>query len=263
MRFSVGINYWPRRSAMAMWHRFDAGEIREDFARIAGLGLDAVRFFLRWADFQPGPGPLDPLMLERLGVLGGRVLAAHATQLSDADLSVLARHGVSVAHCPGSNAKLAAGTARLVDLLAAGVPTALGTDGPASNDDLDLWEEMRLAALFARLSTSDAAALTAAQALLLATRGGADALRRDDIGALEAGRWADVVHVDVDDPAFATGLDVPDGQLLANLVWAAGSRAVRDVWVAGDQVVANGEPTRVDRAAAQAAVREVAARLRG
>jgi 5-methylthioadenosine/S-adenosylhomocysteine deaminase len=204
-----------------------------------------------------------PLMLERLGVLGGRVLAAHATQLSDADLSVLARHGVSVAHCPGSNAKLAAGTARLVDLLAAGVPTALGTDGPASNDDLDLWEEMRLAALFARLSTSDAAALTAAQALLLATRGGADALRRDDIGALEAGRWADVVHVDVDDPAFATGLDVPDGQLLANLVWAAGSRAVRDVWVAGDQVVADGEPTRVDRAAAQAAVREVAARLRG
>jgi endo-1,4-beta-mannosidase len=66
MRFSLGINYWPRRSAMAMWERFDAGEIREDFARIAGLGLDAVRFFLRWADFQPAPGPLDPVMLERL-----------------------------------------------------------------------------------------------------------------------------------------------------------------------------------------------------
>jgi endo-1,4-beta-mannosidase len=66
MRFSVGINYWPRRSAMAMWRRFDAGEIREDFARIAGLGLDAVRFFLRWDDFQPSADALDPLMLTRL-----------------------------------------------------------------------------------------------------------------------------------------------------------------------------------------------------
>jgi len=66
MRFSVGINYWPRRSAMAMWRRFDAGEIREDFGRIAGLGLDAVRFFLRWDDFQPQPDTMDPVMLARL-----------------------------------------------------------------------------------------------------------------------------------------------------------------------------------------------------
>ena len=66
MRFSLGVNYWPRRSAMAMWRRFDAGEIREDFARIAALGLDAVRFFLRWDDFQPRPDALDPLMLARL-----------------------------------------------------------------------------------------------------------------------------------------------------------------------------------------------------
>jgi endo-1,4-beta-mannosidase len=65
-RFSLGVNYWPRRSAMAMWRRFDAGEVREDFARIAGLGLDAVRFFLRWDDFQPRPDTLEPLMLERL-----------------------------------------------------------------------------------------------------------------------------------------------------------------------------------------------------
>lgn len=66
MRFSLGVNYWPRQSAMAMWHRFDAGEIREDFQRIAGLGLDAVRFFLRWDDFQPDPARLDPMMLARL-----------------------------------------------------------------------------------------------------------------------------------------------------------------------------------------------------
>ena len=85
---------------------------------------------------------------------------------------------------------------------------------------------------------------------------------RNDIGALEPGRWADLVHVDLDDPAFACGLDVPDVQLLSNLVWAAGSRRVRDVWVAGEQVVADGESTRVDRAKIQREVAEVSARLR-
>jgi endo-1,4-beta-mannosidase len=69
MRFSLGINYWPRSSAMAMWRRFDPGEIREDFSRIAGLGLDTVRFFLRWDDFQPRIDALDPVMLERLVTL--------------------------------------------------------------------------------------------------------------------------------------------------------------------------------------------------
>lgn len=203
-----------------------------------------------------------PQLLEKVGLLRGRLLAAHAVHLSDADIALLARSGAGVAHCPGSNAKLASGIARLTDLRAASVAVGLGTDGPASNDDLDLWEEVQLAAMFARLSTSDATALRAADALLLATRGGAEALGRDDIGALEPGRWADLVHVDLDDPAFATGLDVPDEQLLANLVWAAGSRTVTDVWVAGRQVVQDGEPTRVDRAEAQAAVAEAAVRLR-
>jgi 5-methylthioadenosine/S-adenosylhomocysteine deaminase len=108
----------------------------------------------------------------------------------------------------------------------------------------------------------DATVLGAAQALLMATRGGAAALGRDDIGALEAGRWGDVVHIDVDDPAFATGVDAPDSQLLANLVWASGARRVTDVWVAGDHVVAGGESTLVDRREAQAGVTAVARRLR-
>src|SRR5204862_5005118 len=140
----------------------------------------------------------------------GRVLAAHAIDLSNEDIQTFAGAGVGVAHCPGSNAKLASGIARLTDLRAAGVPIGLGTDGPASNDDLDLWEEMRLAAMLARLSTMDSTALVAADVLLMATRGGASAIGRADIGALETGRWADVVHVGVDDPAFSAGLDVPD-----------------------------------------------------
>ncbi|HEU0087999.1 MAG TPA: amidohydrolase family protein [Pseudonocardiaceae bacterium] len=209
-----------------------------------------------------------PLLLEHLGVLGSdgsgrpaRVLAAHAVHLSDTDLAVLARHRAGVAHCPGSNSKLASGIARLLDLRAAGIAVGLGTDGPASHDDLDLWDDIRLAARLARLAAQDAAALTAAQALLLATRGGAAAIGRADLGSVRRGGWADLVHLSADDPAFAMGLDVPDGQLLANLVWAAGARAVRDVWVAGEQVLAGGVPTRVDPAAAHAALRTRATRL--
>jgi 5-methylthioadenosine/S-adenosylhomocysteine deaminase len=211
-----------------------------------------------------------PLLLERLGVLGSddsgrcaRVLAAHAVHLSDADIAVLSRHRAGVVHCPGSNSKLASGIARLRDLRAAGIAVGLGTDGPASNDDLDLWDDAKLAARLARLSSGDAAALTAAQALLLATRGGAAAIGRDDLGTLRPGGWADLVHLGADDPAFAAGLDVPDGQLLANLVWGAGARAVRDVWVAGEQVLASGVPTRVNTADAHAALRSRAARLTG
>jgi 5-methylthioadenosine/S-adenosylhomocysteine deaminase len=137
----------------------------------------------------------------------------------------------------------------------------LGTDGPASGDDLDLWAEARLAGLLARVGSGDAAALTAAELLLMSTRDGAAAIGRDDLGALEAGRWADIVHVDLDDPTFVAPED--DAQLLSNLVWAGGSRLVRDVWVAGEQVLDGGEPTRVDRRAATVALREVAARIRG
>ncbi|WP_103384117.1 amidohydrolase family protein [Pseudonocardia dioxanivorans] len=200
-----------------------------------------------------------PALLDASGLLGGRLLAAHGVHLSDDDVTLLARRGAAVAHCPGSNGKLAAGIARVSALRAAGVRVGLGTDGPASGDDLDLWHQARLAGLLARLGTDDAAALTAADLLLLATRDGAEALGRDDIGALETGRWADLVHIDLDDPAFLDPDD--DAQLLSNLVWAGGARAVRDVWVAGEQVLDAGLPTRVDAPAAFAATRAVARRL--
>jgi 5-methylthioadenosine/S-adenosylhomocysteine deaminase len=201
-----------------------------------------------------------PALLEEIGALEGRVLAAHSVQLSDSDVALYARRGIAVAHCPGSNGKLAAGIARVTALRTAGVRVGLGTDGPASGDPLDLWAEARLAGFLARLSSGDAAALTAAELLLMATRDGAAAIDRDDIGALEPGRWADIVHVDLDDPVFVAPED--DAQLLSNLVWAGGSRLVRDVWVAGEQVVMTGEPTRVDRAASVADLRKVAAHLR-
>jgi 5-methylthioadenosine/S-adenosylhomocysteine deaminase len=201
-----------------------------------------------------------PALLDAVGLLDGRVLAAHGVQLSDADVDLLARRGAAVAHCPGSNAKLAAGIARVTALRRAGVRVGLGTDGPASGDDLDLWAEARLAGLLARVSSGDAAALTAAELLLMATRDGAAAIGRPDLGALEPGRWADLVHVDLDDAVFTDPSD--DAQLLSNLVWAGGSRLVKDVWVAGEPVLAAGEPTRVDRAATTAGLRAVATRIR-
>ena len=203
-------------------------------------------------------------LLDRLGVLGGRVLAAHGVHLDAADIALLAQHGAAVAHCPGSNAKLAAGTAPLSALRSAAVPLALGTDGPASADDLDLWAQARLAGQLTRLATGDAAEVTAADLLLLATRHGAAAIGRDDIGALEPGRWADVVHLNTDDPAFIGLGDDPgsDSALLSNLVWAGSGRLVRDVWVAGDRVLADRASTRVDAADALAKARTVAARLR-
>jgi 5-methylthioadenosine/S-adenosylhomocysteine deaminase len=181
--------------------------------------------------------------------------------MSDQDLEIFARHDVAVAHCPGSNAKLAAGVARVADMLTAGLRVGLGTDSPASNDDLDLWEEQRLASLFARQRGADATALTAADVLHLATAGGAEALGRDDLGRLRPGAWADVVHVALDDPAFVDPDD--DAQLVSNLVWSAGARAVRDVWVAGEPVLADRHPTRVDPGEILAAARASGRRIKG
>ena len=146
-------------------------------------------------------GMSAPALLAALGALDGRVLAAHAVWLDDDDLALLVEHDVAVAHCPGSNGKLGSGVAPLRSLLERGVRVGLGTDGPASNDDLHLWDEMRLAAILARATASDPGALTSAMALRLATRGGGEALGLP-VGALEVGRPADIIHLRTDDAAL-------------------------------------------------------------
>jgi 5-methylthioadenosine/S-adenosylhomocysteine deaminase len=199
-----------------------------------------------------------PELLSRLGLLDCRVLAAHSVWLSDADLDLYRRHDVAVAHCPSSNAKLGSGVARLTDMLARGIRVGLGTDSPASNDRLDVWEEMRLAGLLARAVTVESTHVTTAQALHLATRGGAEALGLDT-GSLEFGRPADFIRVDLADDCW-----VPDGDdtaLLARLVWAASSRLVTDAWVGGRQVVGEGKCLTVDAAEARREVDGRAARL--
>jgi len=205
-------------------------------------------------------GATVPQVLSDLGLFDvDRVLAAHAVWLTSKDVDILASDGVAVAHCPGSNAKLASGTAGVTAMLRAGIPVGLGTDGPASNNDLDLWEEMRLAALLARQREQDPTVLPAGEVLSLATAGGADALGRPDLGVLAAGRWADIVRLDLQDPGFVPVLS--DEDLAAHAVWSASRAAVRDVWVAGRQVVVDGECVTVDVAEARRRVQAAAEAL--
>jgi 5-methylthioadenosine/S-adenosylhomocysteine deaminase len=204
-------------------------------------------------------GVSAPAALAGAGVFDGRVLAAHSIWLSDEDLGIYREHDVAVAHCPQSNAKLASGVAPLVEFLARGIRVGLGTDGPASNNDLDLWEEVRLAAMLARIRERDAAALPAASALDLATRGAGLAIGRPDLGVLAVGARADMMAVNLDDPAFVPLLE--DDQLIEHLVWSASSRLVTDVWVGGNQVVAAGTCLTVDVDEARAQVETRARRL--
>ena len=203
-------------------------------------------------------GMSAPALLASEGVLEGRVLAAHAVWLDDADLSLLAEHDVAVAHCPGSNGKLGSGIAPLRALLDRGVRVGLGTDGPASNDDLHLWDEMRLAPLLARAVAGDPNAVSSATALRLATRGGGEALGLP-VGALEVGRPADLIRLRTDDARFTPAIN--DAELLGHLVWAGAGYLVTDVWVGGAQVVEDGQCMTVDSDRARAEVGKRARRL--
>ena len=203
-------------------------------------------------------GMSAPALLVSLGAFDGRVLAAHSVWLDDADLQLLADHKVAVAHCPGSNGKLGSGVARLADLLAAGVRVGLGTDGPASNDDLHLWDEMRLAAILARATAADPGAISSATALRLATRGGGEALGLP-VGALEVGRPADVIHLRTDDARFTPSVN--SAELLGHLVWAGAGYLVTDVWVGGRAVVEGGRSVMIDGEKARAEVGGRARRL--
>ncbi len=183
--------------------------------------------------------------LARLGITAAGLVGAHGVHLSTEDRQTLAASGASIVHCPSSNLKLASGLADLPALLAAGVNLALGTDGAASNNRLDLFEEMRLAALLGKLAARDASALPAKAAFTMATLGGARALGLDSLcGSLEVGKQADLVAVRVQGPA-ATPMFDP----VSHLVYVASRSDVEAVWVGGRQRVAQGALVRDAEAA--------------
>jgi len=189
---------------------------------------------------QYGQRPLA--RMDRLGLVNERLIAVHMTQLIDAEIAQCAERGVSIAHCPQSNLKLASGFSPVEKLRRAGVNVSIGTDGCASNNDLDMFDEMRCAALLAKGVASDATAFSAAEALRAATIGGAKAIGLGErIGSIEAGKQADLVCVAMD--ALETQ---PLYHPISQLVYSTGRQQVRDVWIAGQRKLADGELVDVD-----------------
>jgi len=208
-------------------------------------------------DCQARYGATPVAHLHRLGLLSQRLLADHAVVLTEADQELLADAGAGVAHCPESNTKLASGLAPVVDLLRRGVPVGLGTDGCASNNNLDLIQEMDSAAKLQKLRYLDPTVLPAAAALDLATRGSARVLGLEGrVGALSPGMMADLVVLDLDQPHLTPLYDP-----YSHLVYAAGGGDVQTVVVHGQVVVQDRRLLTFDLKETLARTRELARAL--
>jgi len=171
--------------------------------------------------------------LDDLGLLNSSMIAVHATQLEDQEIDLIAERGVHIAHCPNSNAKLASGHCRVTDLLAAGVNVCLGTDSAASNNNLDMFIEMRAAALNAKQVSANPKSLPAWQALEMATINGAKALQIDhQTGSLCLGKAADMIAIDLN---RVNTMPVYDP--ISQIVYSAASSQVSDVWIQGKHLV--------------------------
>ncbi|NHW03341.1 TRZ/ATZ family hydrolase [Stutzerimonas degradans] len=205
---------------------------------------------------QHGQRPLARLAKRQL--LGPRFQAVHMTQVDDEDLALLVEHNCSVIHCPESNLKLASGFCPVERLWAAGVNVAIGTDGAASNNDLDLLGETRTAALLAKAVAGSASALDAHRALRMATLNGARALGLDEhTGSLEVGKFADLVAFDLSDLAQQPVYDP-----VSQLIYTCGRDCVRHVWVAGKQLLTDRRLTRIDQDQLMANVRQWSTKIR-
>ena len=205
--------------------------------------------------------PMAP-WVKKQDVFEAKVTAAHCVHLDEGEMLTLLHHGVGVAHNPTSNLKLASGIAPVVHMLELGLNVGIGTDGPASNNDLDMWEEMRLAALLAKGATLDPTALPARQALAMATIGGARALHLDEfVGSLEPGKRADIAVVNLcsihNTPRFARDREA----LYAQLVYVAKSSDVRDVMCQGRWLMRERELLTLDEQALEAEASVVARKI--
>lgn len=228
-----------------------------DYARAHGLRLhthlaetlDEERFCLE----RFGMRPLG--LLERMDWLGPDVYLAHGIHFDDSELALLGRTGTGIAHCPGSNMRLASGIARVLELMALGAPVGLGVDGSSSNDGGHLLAEARQAFLLGRMRYG--VRYGAQQALALATRGGAAVLGRPELGSLAPGQLADIAIYDLDDVAYA---GAREHDPVAALVLCQPTRA-RQVFVGGRQVVMDGRITTVDLAEAVRQHNRLAKRL--
>lgn len=195
--------------------------------------------------------------LDALGVVTDRLVAAHGVHLTTEERDLLATRGAAVAHCPAANLKLASGFAPVADLVERGVTVGIGTDGAASNNRVDLWSEIRLAALVAKAVAGRADVVPAHQALSMITLNAARALRRDaHLGSITPGKQADLVAVDLSDPELQPCFDP-----VSHLIYASGREHVTHVWVAGRPVVVDRVLQTVDAGEITAAAREWGGRI--
>ena len=209
------------------------------------------------AESQERHGQRPLARLDRLGLVNDRLIAVHMTALDQAEIELCAQRGVSVVHCPESNLKLASGFCPVGKLQAAGVNVAIGTDGAASNNDLDMFGELRTAALLAKAVAGDATALDAAAALRAATLGSARAMGLEaQVGSIEPGKQADLACIDLDpletQPLF---------HVLSQLAYATGRHQVTDVWIAGKRKLRDRVLVDMDAEALVANARQWRARI--
>lgn len=194
------------------------------------------------ADAIEQTGVRPTVRMAGLGLLGPNTQCVHMTQIDDSDVSLLQQTGAHVIHCPESNLKLASGLSPVQKLRDAGVNVAIGTDGAASNNDLDLFGELSTAAMLAKVVADDASALSAHEALAMATIAGARAIGREsELGSLEAGKLADLIAVDLSDPFLQPVYDPA-----SHLVYSRHGRQVSHSWIGGVPQVQDGELTRID-----------------
>ena len=197
-------------------------------------------------------------VFEAIGFLDGPTIGAHVVWPTDAEIRILAERQVGVIHNPTSNMKISSGISPVTEMLAAGVRVGLGTDGAASNNDLDMWEEMRLAAFLQKVSTMDPKALSAETVLGMATRDGATAIGLGDaVGSLETGKQADIIQVDLGDVHF-----VPTYNVVSHLVYVADEQDVVSVTVDGRLLMLDDKFMTIDTAAVRSEANELAGRIR-
>ncbi|HBI15718.1 MAG TPA: S-adenosylhomocysteine deaminase [Desulfobulbaceae bacterium] len=202
---------------------------------------------------------LSPVMhLEKLGLLNGRVVADHCVMVSDEEIALLAARGVKVAHCQESNMKLASGTAPVVKMLRAGITVGIGTDGSASNNDVDMFGEMNTVAKIHKVARMDPTAMDAATTVRAATIGGAAVLGADrEIGSLEAGKKADLIVLDMNQPHLT-----PVYNPVSHLVYAARGADVIHSVIGGRVVMRSRTLVTLDEAAILAKMNRISEEIR-
>ena len=217
-----------------------AVELAQQTGAAIQLHLHETAFEVAEAVKASGQRPLA--RMADLGVLGANTQCVHMTQIDESDLAHLKMTSAHVVHCPESNLKLASGFCPVQKLLDHDINVTIGTDGAASNNDLDLFGELKTAAMVAKAVAGDAAALSAHKALEMATLSGARALGRDqDIGSLVAGKLADLIAVDLSDPYLQPVYDPA-----SHLVYSNHGRAVSHSWIHGVPQLQDGRLTRID-----------------